>query len=108
MGDDAEALSEVAAAVFPLGDRPGADPLDLAHYIATELTAECFRTLIRNPNTMLFVAELAHHIMRLRAGDPVKSVPASRGWYRRAHLQQPTPVHSPRIQEEAHLTRLSI
>jgi hypothetical protein len=35
--DDAEALSAFAAAVFPLGGPPGADPLDLAHYIATEL-----------------------------------------------------------------------
>jgi diamine N-acetyltransferase len=62
MSDDAEALSAFAAAVFPLGGPPGADPLDLAHYIATELTAECFRTLIENPNALLFVAEMADHI----------------------------------------------
>jgi ribosomal protein S18 acetylase RimI-like enzyme len=62
MSDDAEALSAFAAAVFPLGGPPGVDPLDLAHYIATELTAECFRTLIENPNAMLLVAEMPDHI----------------------------------------------
>lgn len=62
MSDEAEALSAFAAAAFPLGGPPGADPLDLAHYIATELTAECFRTLIENPNAMLFVSEMAEHI----------------------------------------------
>ena len=62
MSDEAEALSAFAAAAFPLGGPPGADPLDLAHYIATELTAECFRTLIENPNARLFVAEMAEHI----------------------------------------------
>ena len=62
MSDDAEALSAFAATIFPLGGPPGADPLDLAHYIATELTAECFRTLIENPNAILFVAEMADQI----------------------------------------------
>jgi diamine N-acetyltransferase len=60
--DDAEALSAFAAEVFPLGCPPSADARDIAHYIATELTAECFRTLIENPNAMLFVAEMADHI----------------------------------------------
>jgi len=62
MSDDAEALSAFAAAVFPLGGPPRADPLDVAHYVATELTVECFRTLIENPNAILFVAEIADHI----------------------------------------------
>jgi ribosomal protein S18 acetylase RimI-like enzyme len=62
MSDDAEALSAFAAAVFPLGGPPGADPVDLAHYIAAELTAECFRTLVETPNATLFVAEVADHI----------------------------------------------
>ena len=60
--DDAEELSTFAAEVFPLGGRPGADPQDLAQYIATELTMECFRALIENPNAILFVAEMADHI----------------------------------------------
>jgi|SRR5579859_5553440 len=62
MHEDAEALSAFAAAVFPLGGRPGADPLDLAHYIAAELTAERFRTLIENPNAILLVAETGDQI----------------------------------------------
>ena len=62
MKDDAEALSAFAASVFPLGGRPGADPQDLAHYIARELTAERFRALIQDPNAMLFVAEMADRI----------------------------------------------
>jgi ribosomal protein S18 acetylase RimI-like enzyme len=62
MSDDAEDLSAFAAAVFPLGGPSGADPRDLAHYIATELTAECFCTLIEDPNAMLFVAEIADRI----------------------------------------------
>ena len=62
VSDDAESLSAFAAAIFPLGGHPGADPLDIAHYIATELTAERFRKLIENPNAMLFVAETADHI----------------------------------------------
>src|SRR5579864_2551136 len=62
MSDDAEALSALAAAVFPLGCPPGADPRDLAHHIATKLTAECFRKLIADPNAMLFVAEIADRI----------------------------------------------
>jgi ribosomal protein S18 acetylase RimI-like enzyme len=60
--DDAEALSAFAAAVFPLGGRPGADPLDLAHYIAGELTAKCFRTWIENPNAIMFLAEMEDQI----------------------------------------------
>jgi diamine N-acetyltransferase len=60
--DDAEQLSAFAAEVFPLGGRPGADPRDLAQYIATELTAECFRRLIEDPNAILCVAEMADHI----------------------------------------------
>jgi diamine N-acetyltransferase len=60
--DDVEALSAFAAAIFPLGGRPGADPLDLSHYIATELTAKCFRTWIENPNAIMFVAEIADQI----------------------------------------------
>jgi tRNA (guanine37-N1)-methyltransferase len=59
---DAEALSALAAVVFPLGGRPGADPLDVAHYIATELKPECFCALMENPNAILFVAEIADHI----------------------------------------------
>jgi len=62
MSDDAESVSAFAAAVFPLGGPPGADPLDLAHYIATELNPECFRTLIENPKAILLVAEMAGHI----------------------------------------------
>ena len=62
LSDDAEALSTFASAVFPLGGPPGANPLDLAHYIATELTAECFRTLNENPDAMLFVAEMADRL----------------------------------------------
>src|SRR5207245_4404838 len=60
--DDAEALSAFAAAVFPLGGRPGADPLDLAHYIAAELTAKSFRAWIENPNAIMFVAEIEDQI----------------------------------------------
>ena len=60
--DDAEELSTFAAQVLWLGGRPGADPRDLAQYIAEELTTECFRALIENPNAILFVAEMAGHI----------------------------------------------
>lgn len=60
--NDAEQLSTFAAEVFPLGGRPGADSRDLAQYIATELTPECFRALIENPNAILFVAAMADHI----------------------------------------------
>jgi GNAT superfamily N-acetyltransferase len=60
--DDAEALSAFATAVFPLGGPSGADPLDLGHYIAAELTAKCFRTWIENPNAIMFVAEMADQI----------------------------------------------
>ncbi len=62
MTDDVEALSAFASAAIPLGGPPGADPLDLAHYIAAELTAKCFRTWIENPNAIMFVAEMADQI----------------------------------------------
>src|SRR5437016_9600038 len=62
ISEDAEALSAFAAAVFPLGGRPGADPADLALYIARELTPECFRTLIADPNAALWVATIADRI----------------------------------------------
>lgn len=61
MSDDAKALSAFAAAVFPLGGPAGADPRDLSHYIAKELTAECFRRLTESPNAILLVAEMADH-----------------------------------------------
>ena len=59
---DAETLSAFAAAVFPLGGRPGADSLDLAHYIAAELTPKCFLTWMENPNAIMFVAEMEDQI----------------------------------------------
>lgn len=62
MTDDAGALSAFAAAVFPLGGPPGANPLDLAHYIAAELTAKCFRAWIGNPNAIMFLAEMEGQI----------------------------------------------
>ena len=60
--DDAEVLSSLAAMVFPLGCPPGTDPLDLAHHISKELTAERFCELVENPNNMLFVAEVADQL----------------------------------------------
>ncbi len=60
--DDVERLSAFAAAIFPSVGPPDADPGDLADYIAAELTAECFRILIENPNTILFVAGMADQI----------------------------------------------
>lgn len=60
--DDAEALSAFAAEVFPLGGPPGVDPRDLAQHVAKDLTAECFRGWIVDPNALLFVAETANHI----------------------------------------------
>jgi ribosomal protein S18 acetylase RimI-like enzyme len=60
--DDAVALSDFAAAIFPLGCPPGTDPRDLAHHIATELTPERFRKLIEDSNAMLFVAQMPDHI----------------------------------------------
>jgi len=62
MSDDAESVAAFAATVFPLGGPAGADPLDLARYIATELNPQCFRSLIENPNAILFVAEMAGHL----------------------------------------------
>lgn len=62
MTADTEALSAFAAAVFPLGGRPGADPLDLAHYIAAELTVKCFRAWIEDPNAIMLVAEMEDQI----------------------------------------------
>jgi len=60
--DDARALSDFAAAIFPLGCPPGANPQGLAHHIATKLTPECFRRLIEDSNATLFVAEKADQL----------------------------------------------
>jgi ribosomal protein S18 acetylase RimI-like enzyme len=58
--NDAAALSCFAAAVFPLGGRPAAHPSDLARYIAAELTAERFATMIQDRNSEILLAENAN------------------------------------------------
>jgi ribosomal protein S18 acetylase RimI-like enzyme len=80
--DDAEALSAFAASVLPLGGRPGADPRDLAHFVATELTPECFRAFIEDGNAMIFVAKaggsICGYVVRSRASPhpQVQDAPA--------------------------------
>jgi ribosomal protein S18 acetylase RimI-like enzyme len=72
---DAEALAVFAAAVFPLGGRPGADPADLEAFISTELTPAKFRQFLANPNAALIVAsdgpQIAGFILAMRnCGHP--------------------------------------
>jgi ribosomal protein S18 acetylase RimI-like enzyme len=59
---DSESLSEFAAEVFPLGGRPGADPADIAAYIAMELNHERMRALIADPRAFVLIAEAGSQI----------------------------------------------
>ena len=53
---DADALSSLAAQLFPLGCPP-TDPADLEAYISAELTPQRFAELIADPNVVVLVAE---------------------------------------------------
>lgn len=64
---DAERLSAFAAVVFPLGGRPGADPVHLNAYIAAELTPDRFRELIANPKSVVLLAEIGQDIVGFTA-----------------------------------------
>ncbi|ABF40149.1 GCN5-related N-acetyltransferase [Candidatus Koribacter versatilis Ellin345] len=59
---DAEALSEFARAVFPLGGRPGAAQADLDAYFEEKLTPDRFREAIADTNVVLFIAEFEQKI----------------------------------------------
>lgn len=55
---DAEALSRVAAATFPLGCPADTDPAHLREFISAELTAERFREFIADNDVAILLAEV--------------------------------------------------
>jgi ribosomal protein S18 acetylase RimI-like enzyme len=65
---DAAALSDFAAAVFPLGC-PETAPEDLAAYISTELTPSRFLALIEDPNIIVLLDDAYEAVSPLEAGS---------------------------------------
>jgi diamine N-acetyltransferase len=57
---DANSISELAAAVFPLGCTPNTDPRDIAAHVARELTPEKFRAYIADPAATVLVAHVGN------------------------------------------------
>lgn len=55
---DAEALSRLSAAIFPLGCPANTRPEDLAEYIDRELTPERFRALQENERIAILLVEI--------------------------------------------------
>jgi ribosomal protein S18 acetylase RimI-like enzyme len=55
---DAEALSRLSAAIFPLGCPANTRPEDLAEYIDRELTPERFRALLENERIAILLVEI--------------------------------------------------
>lgn len=67
---DADSISVLAIATFPLGCPPGTDPADIAAHAARELTPERFRAYIADPAATTLVAhsgdELAGYAIFVR------------------------------------------
>ena len=59
---DAEAISALAIATFPLGCPPGTDPADIAAHSARELTPEKFRAYIADPQATTLVAHVGSEL----------------------------------------------
>ena len=59
---DAQALSSLSAALFPLGCPANTKPEDLAEYIGQELTAERFRALLEDDRNAILAAELSNKL----------------------------------------------
>jgi ribosomal protein S18 acetylase RimI-like enzyme len=59
---DAEALSDVAAATFPLACPPTTGPDDIAVFIETALSAECFGDYLTDPT---------HVVLKATEGDAI-------------------------------------
>lgn len=52
---EASALADLAARTFPLANPPGADPENIAAFIADNLTTEHFEKYLANPNARIVV-----------------------------------------------------
>jgi len=59
MQDDAAALADIAATVFPLGCPPGTAAADLNAYIDAELTSARFRQHLADPSRLVLTAREA-------------------------------------------------
>jgi ribosomal protein S18 acetylase RimI-like enzyme len=57
---DAQALSSLSAALFPLGCPANTKPEDLAEYIRQELTTERFRTLLEDDRNVILAANISN------------------------------------------------
>lgn len=70
---EAAALADLAARTFPLANPPGADPANIAAFIANNLTAAHFAAYAAHPNARLIVAALPH----IADDSPPSSAPVS-------------------------------
>lgn len=70
---EAAALADLAARTFPLANPPGADPANIAAFIANNLTAMHFAAYAAHPNARLVVAALPHIV----DDSPTSSAPLS-------------------------------
>jgi ribosomal protein S18 acetylase RimI-like enzyme len=59
---DAQELSHLSVAVFPLGCPANTKPEDLAEYINRELTAERFRMLLEDDRFLILVLKTSHRL----------------------------------------------
>ena len=73
---DAQALSRLSAAVFPLGCPADTPPEDLADYISREHTPERYRAMLQDDRFTILVAKVADHLVGLalmaRASAPAE------------------------------------
>ncbi|WP_109489059.1 GNAT family N-acetyltransferase [Occallatibacter savannae] len=65
---DAEALSRLSAAVFPLGCPANTPPSDLADYISREHTPDRYRTMLQDKRFRILIAKVASPITHQLAG----------------------------------------
>lgn len=54
---DAESLAAFAAKLFPLGGRPGTDPIHVEAYVRAELNSDRFLNLVADSRAVVLIAE---------------------------------------------------
>jgi ribosomal protein S18 acetylase RimI-like enzyme len=59
---DAQALSSLSAAIFPLGCPANTKPEDLAEYIGQELTVERFRALLEDDRNAILAVDISNKL----------------------------------------------
>ncbi len=59
---DAQALSSLSAAIFPLGCPANTKPEDLAEYVGQELTVERFRALLEDDRNAILAVDISNKL----------------------------------------------